>query len=108
MEHWECLNCGSTMDVHCNYLPEVSRAQCHERFRGVINLTEDAIPLKTFLRLKNALSFAERFRSASLEAQYLTGSREWDLGEFLDFEVEQARVVCERIGLQASFKRMPL
>jgi len=29
----------------------------------------------------------------------------WDLGHFLDFEVQQAEAECERIGIRASFHK---
>ena len=62
--------------------------------------------LKALLKLKHSLEFAERFSAASLEAQYLNGSRHWDLGEFLDFEVERAEAECKEAGVSATFCKL--
>ena len=106
LEQWVCLGCGTKVDVHCNYLPsqeDLANIPRNDRFRGSITLENDYMRLKALLKLKHSLEFAERFSAASLEAQYRSGSLHWDLGEFFDFELERAEVVCKKAGVNAKF-----
>ena len=106
VEHWQCLACGHEMAVRCHYLPDPSKIPLPAIFRGRVSLSENQNALKAFLKLKIALSFAERFQPVDIEAQYQSGSREWILGDFLDFEVDRARSACKHIGLDADFEAL--
>jgi len=106
LEQWECLACGTKVDVRCNYLPtpeDLANIPRNDRFRGSITFQNDGMRLKALLKLKHSLEFAERFSAASLEAQYRSGSLNWDLGEFFDFELEQAEAACKEAGVNAKF-----
>lgn len=106
IEQWECVICGSKMDVHCHYLPDISGIPRHDLFRGFAIFESDDELLKAFLKLKHALKFAERCSANSLEAQYLKRSLQWDLGEFLDLEVERAEAECMKAGVNAQFIKL--
>jgi|GEM_PF-2638124 len=77
----------------------------HDLFIGTAVISPGAEALKSLLKLKKALAFAERFEPAKLEAQHKTGNLTWELGCFFDFEVAQAKAECRRIGVSASFSK---
>ena len=109
LEQWECLACGTKEYVHCNYLPShayLSKVSRHARFQGSVDIESDEMRLKAFLKLKHSFGFAERFSATALEGQYLNGSQHWDLGEFLDFEVERAEAECKKAGVSATFRKL--
>lgn len=109
MEVWDCLACGAKVHVHCHYMPspaDLSNFPRHGIYRGSVILEGGENALKALLKLRRALGFAERFRAASLESQYSAGSRHWDLGDFLEFEVERARTECTNAGVNAQFRKL--
>ncbi|WP_073213331.1 hypothetical protein [Massilia sp. CF038] len=61
---------------------------------------------KALMKLKRVLAFAERFEPARLEAQYRAGKHEWDLGEFLEFEVAKASAMCQGAGVPVTFENV--
>jgi len=105
LEIWHCRKCGSKLAVHCHYTLDPSGMQRHDLFTGTAFIDPGGEGLKALLKLKKALSFAERFQPAKLDEQHRAGKLTWDLGHFLDFEVQQAEAECERIGIRASFNK---
>jgi len=78
----------------------------HDLFVGTASVSTGITGLKALIQLKKALSFAEHFVPARLDEQHRAGKLCWDLGYFLDFEIQQAEAECERIGIAASFNRL--
>ena len=107
MEIWKCRKCGGEVAVHCNYVPDLAgMPPLHDRFVGTVSVELEAEALKTLLKLKKVLSFAERFVPSKLEDQHRDGKLTWDLGEFFDFEVERATAECLQSGVEVRFKRV--
>jgi len=104
LEIWHCKECGNECAVHCNYIPDLSGMQMSDLFIGTAFINPGLDALKSLMKLKRILAFAERFEPARLEAQYRSGKHEWDLGEFLDFEVAQASVMCQGAGVPVTFE----
>lgn len=104
LEIWHCKECGNECAVHCNYIPDLSEIQVSELFIGTAFVEHGPDALKSMMKLKKILAFAERFEPARLEAQYRAGKRHWDLGYFLDFEVAQASAMCRGAGILVKFK----
>src|SRR4051812_43774192 len=106
LEIWQCNNCGGELAVHCNYTLDLSDMQLHDLFIGIAFITPGDDGLKALLKLKKALSFAERFEPAKLDEQQRAGELTWNLGPFLGFEVQQAEAECKRVGIRASFNKV--
>lgn len=106
MEIWHCKNCGNGCAVRYNYIPALSDVKGHDLFVGTASVSTGIKGLKALIQLKKALSFAEHFVPARLDEQHRAGKLRWDLGYFLDFEVQQAEAECERIGIAALFNRL--
>ncbi|NHZ97592.1 hypothetical protein [Massilia sp. CCM 8734] len=104
LEIWHCKECGNECAVHCNYIPDLSGMQISDLFIGTASIGSGPDALKSLMKLKRVLAFAERFEPAQLEAQYRAGKHEWDLGYFLGFEVEQASVMCQGAGISVRFE----
>lgn len=105
LEIWICKDCGGELAVHCHYLPDLSGIPGHELFIGTAFIGSSAEALKALIQLKKVLAFAERFEPFKLEEQQKAGKLTWELGYFLDFEVEQAKIACANIGVTTSFVR---
>ncbi|MDR0202992.1 MAG: hypothetical protein LBJ40_12610 [Delftia acidovorans] len=106
MEIWHCKNCGNGCVVRCNYIPDLSDVKRHDLFVGIASVPTGMAGIKALIQLKKALSFAERFVPGRLDEQHRAEKLRWDLGYFLDFEVQQAEAECARIGIAASFNRL--
>ncbi|ANH68542.1 hypothetical protein [Mitsuaria sp. 7] len=104
LEIWQCQNCGNEIAVHCHVALNLSAPAGRELFTGTVTIDSEKDALKLLLKLKHALSFAERFEPFKLEAQHREGRLIWDLGLFLDFEVERAEAACIRAGARATFR----
>jgi ribosomal protein L37AE/L43A len=104
LEIWHCKECGNECAVHCNYIPDLSGMQMSDLFIGTAFINPGPDALKSLMKLKRVLAFAERFEPARLEAQYRAGKHEWDLGYFLDFEVAQASAMCQGAGVPVTFE----
>lgn len=104
LEIWHCKDCGTEFAVHCNYIPDLSGMQMSDLFIGTALVNPGPDALKSLLKLKRVLAFAERFEPARLEAQYRAGKHELDLGHFLDFEVARASAMCQDAGVPVTFK----
>jgi len=103
MELRRCLDCGHEYYVHCYYpIPEdyVSR---HKLYQGYYTVQNDRDLIKAFIKLKSILKVAENFQLASLEKQKLEGLRVWDLGLFLDVEVEKITRKCNEQKISIEF-----
>jgi hypothetical protein len=103
LEIWSCKACGNEHAVHCHYLIDVPGLRTHDLYIGTTTIQPGIDALKSLLKLKKVLAFAERFEPARLEVQHNAGRLTWDLGYFLDFEVAQAEAECLRIGISAVF-----
>jgi ribosomal protein L37AE/L43A len=104
LEIWHCNECGNECHVHCNYIPDLSGVPMHDLYVGTTSVNPGSDALKSLLRLKKVLAFAERFEPARLEEQHRAGKLTWELGYFLDFEVAQATAVCLGIGVPVTFE----
>jgi hypothetical protein len=105
-EHWDCLDCGSGIDVRCHFVHEFAGMPQSQVFRGTASLAPDASAVKAILKLKKILHIATHFSLAALEAQHLKGKREWDIGDFYDFEMERVKDECNIVGLTLSFTEL--
>lgn len=103
MEFWRCKNCGNDAAVRCNYVVDLAGVQLHKRFVGTVAVSAGTDALKALLKLQKALAFTERFEAGKLAEQHRAGKLSWELGEFLDFEVERASAECLRMGISATF-----
>ena len=101
-----CRNCGTEVAVHFNYVPDLSNVKLHSLFLGSASIGSEAESLKVLLKLKKALTFAERFEPEKLVEQHRAGKLNWELGLFFDFELERAQAECRRIGLHVSFDKV--
>lgn len=104
LEIWHCNECGNDCAVHCSYIPDPSGMQISDLFIGTATVGPGPDALKSLMKLKRILAFAERFEPALLETQYREGKHEWDLGYFLDFEVQQASAMCKSAGISVTFE----
>jgi hypothetical protein len=59
---------------------------------------------KDFIKLKNMLKSCQWFRFSELEAQRLDKVNVWDLGIFLDIEVEQIKLACQQNSIEIIFE----
>lgn len=103
MEIWRCKNCGTEAAFHCDYPLSMPRRSV---FLGTAHVESRAQALKAMLKLKKALAFAERFSASRLEEQHRKGQLTWELGYFLDFELERAKAECSLAGVSSSFKEI--
>ncbi|MBV1776668.1 hypothetical protein KSF73_13205 [Burkholderiaceae bacterium DAT-1] len=106
MEICKCLSCGHAFAVHCVYpIPEQFRST-HKVFRGAYVVPSEDEKAKSYIKLKNILKGCERFQLSKLEKQRIEGKKIWELGEFLDFEVERIKVDCGRNALSIQFEEI--
>lgn len=111
LEIWHCKHCGAEELAHSNYAPTLSELATMPRSRlfvGTAFIAPGSESLKALFKLKKALAFAERFSPFKLEEQHREGKLTWDLGDFLDFEVQRAAEECSRIAVRTSFKEVEL
>jgi len=106
LEIWQCEKCESEFAVHCHYLPDLSGIQARGLFTGTAFISSGAESLKALLKLKNKLAFAERFEPTKLEEQQRAGKLAWDIGYFLDFELERASAACVSAGVSVRFSEV--
>ena len=106
LEIYVCLNCGHEVAVHCNYPFPPSLQAKHDLFIGKHTVTDTGSATKNYLKLKNLLSGCERFQPEKLEKQFHERKLVWELGLFLDFEVELIKVECNRLAIAVDFSKV--
>ena len=74
-------------------------------FSGVHIVSNHTEAIKNFTKLKKILIDCEWFDLSQLEKQYLEGKFTWDLGQFLDIEVERINEKCRELSIQITFDR---
>lgn len=104
-EIFTCRKCGEESAIHNHYPIADEFRSKHKIFRGMYFVTE-ANALKDFIKLKNILRKCFWFELSQLEAQYLDEKKVWELGTFLDTEVEQIRLACQNKSIEILFEQV--
>ena len=103
MELFACLSCGNEFYVHCIYpIPEKHKVK-NKLFNGYYYPFSKSDAVKNYLKLKGILVGCEWFQLSSLERQKLEGKSVWELGKFLDVEVEKIKSLCLGHGIKIEF-----
>ncbi len=106
MELVKCLSCGHEFYVHCHYSePEWLRSK-HKIFIGHYSVSSPEDAIKSFIKLKSILEGCEWFQISKLEEQKIQGKTNWELGQFLDIEVERIQKLCTQKGIEVEFSEI--
>ncbi len=104
MEQWKCNSCGEVYYVHVYYLPP--NEERAELFGGFYLANKNnTSPLKAYFFLKKILSACQHFQLNRLEAQYVAGVGNWDLGVFYVEEMEMILAEAKQKGLEVHFSK---
>lgn len=101
-----CLTCGHEVVVRCNYPISPAFQSKHEFFTGTYKVSSLSNVTKNYLKIKKLLKDCERFQPSKLERQFLDQKFFWELGLFLDFEVERVRSECEKLSIKIAFTKI--
>lgn len=105
VEMWTCKSCGHMYGVHIQYVLEPwPGMMISVLFTGSYTLPSAQEATKSYLTLKRLLTGCERFSQHRLERQFIGKEPVWELGLFLDDEVERLLPECERLGLPIEFR----
>ncbi|GAA3919136.1 hypothetical protein [Litoribacillus peritrichatus] len=106
MELVKCLSCGHEFYVHCFYpIPDVFQSK-HKIYLGYFSVSSPKDTVASFIKLKSILKGCEWFQLSKLEAQKLEGKTKWELGQFLDIEVEKIRPLCKQKNIEIEFNEI--
>ena len=103
---WVCTNCGHEMWVHSNLAIPSGPIAKRALYKGTLQVQNKSDAIKSFLKLKPLLKNCIHFRLSSLERQYHDHEPVWDLGTFLDVEVERLKPLCEQFGIAIEFNEI--
>lgn len=103
MELVKCLSCGHEFYVHCHYPEPEWVTSKHKIFMGHYSVSSPGDAVKSFIKIKNLLEGCEWFQLSRLEDQKLEGKTTWELGQFLDTEVERIKNLCVEQGIEIEF-----
>lgn len=104
-EEWTCKSCDHVYWVRIHYLIEPGPDHVmHVMFTGTYIPCYPREAIKSHIKLKRLLKGCERFSLAQLERQFVDQQPVWELGDFLDDDVERLLPECERLGLQIEFR----
>lgn len=84
-------------------IPEGSQPQ-HKLYYGTHKVAIPQDATKSYLKLKKVLAGYQSFELSQLEKQYLEGKQIWELGQFLDIEVEKIKEQCEKFTIFIEFQ----
>ncbi|NHZ35546.1 hypothetical protein [Massilia rubra] len=73
-------------------------------FTGKYILPHPQDASKSYLKMKRLLKGCQHFRLWNLERQFIDKAHVWELGCFLDDEVELLLPECEKLGLSIEFR----
>lgn len=101
-----CESCGHQFAVHCLYpIPEQYRSK-HKRFWGTYNVPSESDLAKSYIKLKKILEGCEWFQPYELERQRIEGKKVWELGQFIDVEVNRINESCRSNTISIDFEEI--
>ena len=106
MELVKCLSCGHEFYVHCHYPEPEWLTSKHKIFRVHYSVSSPRDAVKCFIKLKSILKGCEWFQLSKLEEQKLEGKTNWELGQYLDIEVERIQKLCVEQGIKIEFNEI--
>jgi len=106
MELFKCLSCGYELYIHNHYPLAECFVSEHKFFRGNYLLSSQKDAVKNFIKLKGILHGCEWFQLSKLEEQKLEGKLNWELGQFLDKEVERIQKLSVEQGIKIEFNEI--
>lgn len=106
MELVKCLSCGYGFYVHNHYPEPEWLTSKHKVFMGNYSASSHMDAVKSFIKLKGILHGCEWFQLSKLEEQKLEGKLNWELGQFLDTEVERIQKLCVEQGITIEFNEV--
>ena len=103
MEVHLCTSCGHEFAVHCQYpIPEEYWSK-NKIFLGTYTVPNENEVAKSYIKLTKILRYCEWFQLSKLEQQRIEGKKTWELGQFLDVEVERIKEECRAHAISICF-----
>ncbi len=103
MEIHLCTSCGHEFAVHCLYpIPEKYWSK-NKIFLGSYTVPNESDVAKSYIKLSRILRNCEWFNPSKLEQQRIEGKKTWELGQFLDVEVEKINEECRLHAISICF-----